>query len=216
MKKAIIIISIIIVLVVAFIIAVNATKDELAKMLPEAAKPVIYLYPEEKTDVDVALKLDGELTVTYPEYSGGWAVTAMPDGTIYDRATGREYSYLFWEGNTDFETDFSEGFCVPGDKTAEFLQASLASLGLTPKEYNDMIVYWLPRMKDNPYNIISFQGDNYTEAARLKVTPEPDSVLRVFMAWKASDTMVEILPQELVPFERTGFALVEWGGGEVK
>lgn len=30
-------------------------------------KPVIYLYPTEKTDVSVQLKLNGELTCTYPE-----------------------------------------------------------------------------------------------------------------------------------------------------
>ena len=43
-------------------------------------------------------------------------------------------------------------------------------------------MYWLPRMQGNAYNLISFQSDRYTETARLTIEPEPDSVLRVFMA----------------------------------
>lgn len=62
-----------------------------------AEKPVIYLYPEEETEVRVELELSGgELTCTYPEYSNGWEVTARPDGTLTD-AEGREYNYLYWE-----------------------------------------------------------------------------------------------------------------------
>ena len=59
-----------------------------------AAKPVIYLYPEEVTEVLAQLDYNGELTVTYPAYEDGWAVTAHPDGTLVD-AEGKEYSYLF-------------------------------------------------------------------------------------------------------------------------
>ena len=51
--------------------------------------------------------------------------------------------------------------------------------------------------------------------ARLTVTPQPDSVLRVFMAWKGLEKEVDIPPQELPAFQRQGFALVEWGGAEV-
>lgn len=57
------------------------------------AKPVIYLYPEEPTEVTVTLDYSGELTYTYPAYGDGWTVTAYPDGTLID-ADGKEYSYL--------------------------------------------------------------------------------------------------------------------------
>ena len=67
-------------------------------------------------------------------------------------------------------------------------------------------------MQDNPYNVISFQGENYTEIAKLEVYPAPQSVLRVFMVYYPSDTEVEITPQKFEPFERKGFTLVEWGG----
>ena len=58
------------------------------------AKPVIYLYPEEETQVTVKLDYAGELTCTYPAYDDGWTVTAQPDGTLTD-AAGQTYSYLF-------------------------------------------------------------------------------------------------------------------------
>lgn len=103
-----------------------------------SAKPVIYLYPEETTSVSVRLDYAGDLTVTYPSYQDGWSVTAQPNGTLTD-AIGKEYSYLFWEGISDTNWDFTEGFCVRGEDTAAFMQEALVQLGLTPREYNEMI-----------------------------------------------------------------------------
>nr|WP_325305539.1 hypothetical protein [uncultured Oscillibacter sp.] len=178
------------------------------------AKPVIYLYPEEETEVTVRLDYDGTLTCTYPAYEDGWTVTAAPDGTLRDEA-GQTYSYLYWEGVARTEYDFSRGFCVPGAETAAFLEDALARLGLTRREANEFIVYWLPRMEANPYNLIAFQAEDYTNHARLTVTPEPDSLLRVFMAWKPLKAPADLPAQELPAFKRTGFTVVEWGGAEL-
>ena len=109
------------------------------------AKPVLYLYPEEETVVNVQLDFNGELTSTYPAYNGGWTVTAQPDGTLTD-ASGREYYCLFWEGKSNVQYDLSKGFCVAGEDTRAFLEESLAALGLTDKEANEFILYWLPQM----------------------------------------------------------------------
>ena len=178
------------------------------------AKPVIYLYPEEETEVTVRLDYDGTLTCTYPAYEDGWTVTAAPGGTLTDES-GQTYSYLYWEGVTRTEYDFSRGFCVPGEETAPFLEDALARLGLTRREANEFIVYWLPRMEPNPYNLISFQSAAYTDHARLTVTPEPDSLLRVFMAWLPLEAPADLPAQELPPFKRTDFTVVEWGGAEL-
>ena len=178
-------------------------------------KPVIYLYPETETRVTVKLDLPGELTCTYPAYDGGWTVTAAPDGTLTDEH-GRTYNYLYWEGEVANGFDFSEGFCVAGSDTAAFLEDALDRLGLTRREANEFLVYWLPRMQDNPYNLIAFQQEAYTESAKLTVSPQPDSVLRVFMAWKPLARPVDVPAQTLPGFERRGFTLVEWGGAEVR
>jgi len=177
-------------------------------------KPVIYLYPEEETEVSVKLDYSGELTCTYPAYNNGWTVTASPDGTLTDQS-GQEYNYLYWEGKDNDEYDFSEGFCVKGSDTAAFLEDALEKLGLTRREANEFIVYWLPRMQNNEYNIISFQADVYTESAKLYIDPAPDTLIRVFMAYKASDEYIDIEAQELTAPERCGFTVVEWGGSEV-
>ena len=126
-------------------------------------KPVIYLYPEQAQEVYVQLELDGEFTCTYPEYDNGWKVKAYPDGTLRDQVTGKEYNYLFWEGTSETEYDLSRGFVVEGKDTAGFLEEKLAYLGLNEKERNEFIVYWLPRMEDNKYNLIIFQGKSIQE-----------------------------------------------------
>ena len=180
-----------------------------------AEKPVIYLYPEQETAVSVSLNYDGTLTATYPAYENGWHITAEPDGTLYDE-NGNEYSYLFWEGENNTDYDFSKGFCVAGADMADFLREKLAEIGLTPREYNEFIVYWLPKMQDNPYNLISFQSERYTDTAKLDIDPTPDSVLRVFMAWKPLSRPQTIEPQTFTPFVRDGFTVVEWGGCEVQ
>ena len=178
-----------------------------------AYKPVIYLYPEVETEVSVKLDVSGGLTCTYPAYNDGWQVTAKPDGTLRDK-NGQTYNYLYWEGITDAQWDMTKGFCVKGADTAAFLETALEKLGLTRREANEFIVYWLPLMEQNPYNIISFQTDVYTDAAKLEITPAPDTLIRVFMAWKASEMVVDIPAQELTAAARDGFTAVEWGGTE--
>lgn len=173
-------------------------------------KPVIYLYPEEKTEASVKINFKGELTCTYPAYDDGWNVTAYPDGKLI--CNGKEYLYLFWEGESDTEYDFSKGFVVKGTDTAAFLEEKLSYMGLTPKEYNDFIVFWLPKMQDNKYNLITFQETAYTETAELNIVPQPDSVLRIFMAYKKLDKGINIEEPVLHTFERKGFTVVEWGG----
>ena len=174
-------------------------------------KPVIYLYPEKEQEVNVKLDLDGKFTFTYPEYNNGWNVTAKPDGTII--SDGKEYSYLFWEGlMPTFKPDFKEGFVVKGSESAEFLRETLSQMGLTPKEYNEFIVYWAPKLQENEYNKIYFAEEDYTDKAKLEINPKPDSILRVFMVYEKADENTILPKQEIKPFERKGFTVVEWGG----
>ena len=177
-------------------------------------KPVIYLYPEQETDVHVKLDFDGQLTCTYPAYNDGWSVTAAPDGMLYDQS-GNSYYCLYWEGEGTQSFDFSQGFCVAGKDSAAFLEDALAKLGLNRREANEFIIYWLPLLEANPYNLISFQAEEYTDRAELEITPQPDTLIRVYMAWKPLDAAVEIQPQTLTAPQREGFTVIEWGGSQV-
>jgi len=180
-------------------------------------KPVIYLYPEQQEEVLVQLDYVGKITADYPAMDpalGGWKVTAYPDGHLVDTRDGREYSYLFWEGDGRADWDWSTGFVVMGSDTRQFLQDTLPKLGLTPKEYNEFIVYWYPKMQGNAYNLIHFAGREYTDTAPLTITPTPDTVIRVFMVWKPLAVPISLPEQPLPPVVRKGFTVVEWGGAE--
>ena len=178
-------------------------------------KPVIYLYPTKKTEVNVKLDLNGTLTCTYPKYNNEWNVTADTDGTLTDK-NGMQYNYLYWECESNVNYDFSKGFCIKGTDSAKFLEEKLTELGLNRKEANEFITYWLPQLEKNEYNIISFQTDRYTDNAKLDVNPQPDTTIRVFMAFKPSTKYVKIQPQIIETPERDGFTLVEWGGSKVE
>lgn len=180
-------------------------------------KPVIYLYPEQDgTEISVTLDYNGTLTEHRPEFNidSGWKVTANKDGKI--TLGDATYDYLYWEGIPNNKYNFFSGFCVKGADTESFLYEKLAYLGLNETESKEFVDFWLPQMKDNTYNVISFQEGAYTNNAKLKVEPEPASTIRVFMAWYPSQKPVKILPQYLDPAQRHGYSVVEWGGNKVK
>ena len=179
-------------------------------------KPVIYLYPTIEQEITVKLNFKGNLTCTYPKYKDGWTVKAQPNGTLTNIEDNREYSYLFWEGDSNNEWDMSKGFVVKGEDTEKFLQEKLEYMGLTPKEYNEIIVFWLPIIQENKYHLITFAGEDYENIAELHITPKPDSILRIMMLFKPLDKPIDIEEQHLDPFVRSGFTVVEWGGTEVK
>lgn len=180
------------------------------------AKPVLYLYPEEECEVDVSLAYADRITVSYPAYpENGWSVTAQPDGTLTDGT--REYYCLYWEEDCVYDTTFDEGFCVAGKDSAAFLEDALAKLGLTEREANECIVYWLPILESSPYNCIYFECTAERQAkSPLLITPTPDTLIRVALHIRPSDTFVSLPAQNLTAPERIGFAAVEWGGVIVK
>lgn len=181
-------------------------------------KPVIYLYPRQATNVSVTLKYGGILTCTYPDYKSGWSLTAYPDGELLNSADNRMYRYLYWEGKTDFKNwDMTKGFVVPGKDTERFLKKILPELGLSNNETNDFIVYWLPKMQMNKFNLIHFADNKeYGKLANLVINPKPDSVIRVFMVYKPLNKRIDIPPQSIKSYARKGFTAVEWGGTEYK
>lgn len=181
------------------------------------AKPIIYLYPEDTTDVLVQLDLKGTLTHTYPRYHSGWSVTACPDGTLFD-ANNKEYYALYWEGQNDRPFTLNEGTVVKGENTIEFLESALKTLGLNRREANEFIMYWLPRMENNAYNLIHFSTDEYEDIAQLNITPKPETMIRVMMVFQPLKSEITIPRQnlDLLKKERKGFTAVEWGGKEVQ
>ena len=91
------------------------------------------------------------------------------------------------------------------------MEEKLAILWLNEREAEEFIVYWLPQMEDNAYNLIRFETKaEQDENMPLNITPKPDTVIRVMMDWKSIDESVEIPEQQLTTPERKGFTVVEW------
>ncbi len=181
----------------------------------EEKKPVIYLYPTSTTNVDVKLGAPEKLTVSYPKYTDAWRVTANPDGSLIDRATGRNLYSLYYE--TDYTVAHGvreEGFVIKGADSASFLEEKLAQLGLNEREAEEFIIYWLPQLEKNAYSYIYFAPTSeIAENMPLNVSPAPDTVIRINMEFKALDAPITVKEQKLpaTPI-RQGFTLVEWGG----
>lgn len=181
------------------------------------AKPVIYLYPEQDTEVKVQLSLkDSEFTTIYPDFNSddAWKVLAHPNGDI--EINDKTYNYLYWEAEHQQSDEFTPQYCIKGSETAAFLENKLLELGLTEHEANEFIVYWSPLMQNNTYNLITFNTTEYEKRADLNTIPEADTTIRVFMTFEASDKFVETKEIEIKTPERKGFTVVEWGGSERK
>lgn len=175
-------------------------------------KPMIYLYPEEETNVEVKVGYPDLLTTTYPKYKDSWKVLAKPDGKLID-ADGREYYGLYWEGKTIKNKKFNEGFVVKGKDSISFLEEKLFILGLNEREANEFIVYWLPKLEKNKYNLIRFETlKTINKEMPLDINPKPDTTIRVLMKYKPLNKKISIKEQKLETPSRAGFTVVEWGG----
>lgn len=180
-------------------------------------KPVIYLYPEETINLTVKLGNPEKITCSYPEYNNGWEVVANENGTIIDTNTNRELYSLYWEGADYPSTSITEGFVVKGENTIEFLEEKLDILGLTNKEAEEFIIYWLPKLQNNEYNYIRFASlEEINEYMPLEFSKKPDSIIRVLMQYKPLENKIDVVEQKLETPAREGFVVVEWGGTEIK
>lgn len=182
------------------------------------AKPIIYLYPTEETEINVELKNKDKITCSYPKYKDKWQVIANPNGDLLDTETGRNLYSLYYESKVvkDYKIE-EDGFVVKGGEVSEFLQEKLAILGLNERETEEFIIYWLPKLESNKYNYIRFATTEEIETNMpLIITPKPDTTIRIIMTFKGLDKPMQVKEQKLEKVERDGFVAVEWGGSEIK
>ncbi|CUA67942.1 Polyubiquitin-C [Rhizoctonia solani] len=192
-------------------------------------KPVIYLFPPSSTsDIRVQLSLarSWDFSEIYPPttittaaketkslgQSVAWTVNAQPDGTLWDQATNREVSYLFWEARTNpklpssppttrpsspVEANFdpasplllpSHSALLPFNKVTGYIDDALLALGLHTEARTSFITYWLPDLSKHAFIALRFLPQHeYENAAPLDVSPAPQVVTRVFMLFRGVD-----------------------------
>ncbi len=176
------------------------------------AKPVLYLYPEEETEVTVSFSNPEILETTYPKFNNYWRVTASPNGDLLDQ-NNKYYYALYWDEKKVHTVDFSEGYYVEKDDAIKFLEEKLSYIGLNDKERNEFIMYWLPVLEKNGKSLVYFELTEERESYnKLLINPQPDSMLRLVIHIKKVDEKVNIKKQSLSKFKRRGFTVVEWGG----
>ncbi len=195
----------------------NRTNDEYNNgRWSESWKPIMYIYPKEDMDLTITFKKKENLMHTYPKYKDEWNIHVSTDGNIYDYDTNRNYYALYWDEKDYQEENFNEGFVVKGEDISKFFEEKLEILGFNEREINEFIIYWMPKMEDNKYNLIRFRTtDEISENMPIDFSIEPDTLIRVIMDYKKLDEKIEIKEQKLPEYKRQGFTIVEWGGREL-
>ena len=190
--------------------------SQAAPMPTISEKPVIYLYPEQSTDVRVKMDIHGENAFLYPTYTDSWEFTAEPNG---DLLFGEDtYNYLFWEATNrtiPSPKQTASGFFIEGTSVVQFLEEKLTLAGLNSKEQADFITYWGPRLAQNKLNFVHFEFNETCEKyANIDISPTPDNLYRIYMVWGSVSEEFEVNEQEIKRFDRSGFSVLEWCGQE--
>ncbi|KAH9018121.1 hypothetical protein EDB84DRAFT_1276321, partial [Lactarius hengduanensis] len=189
-------------------------------------KPVIYLYPPSNladVTVDLALAPSWRFSAVHPPpqttvppgephtaQSLTWTVAAEPNGTLVDKTSGMEVSYLYWEaiatpqpvtpGASRAATPITnivtfdparpsvnpgDSVLLPTSKVPGYLDVVLKALALHTEARTSFITYWLPDMLKHEYVALRFVAqDAYEQAAPMRIAPAPDVVTRVFMLFR--------------------------------
>lgn len=176
------------------------------------AKPVIYLYPQQTTMVNVAV--GAKVTKSDPSYGvSGWrGVQASPNGTL--KLNGQSYPNLFWEGTGLGEYPIiTTGTVVASSNAVATIRQQLTEQGLTSNEINDFVAYWQPKLPQTPYVRLSWlTKPQIDELAPLSITPKPTTVIRVFLDFQGLNQPISMPAPHFSAPARTGFTAVEWGG----
>jgi hypothetical protein len=177
-----------------------------------ALKPNIYLYPTEKTQLDVSLSFPrgGKIVTSVPNYNTGWKIVVDPSGLINDN-----YQFLFYESDQPDIWQTNKGWVVRKDGLSSFFTANMIKYGFRGNEIEDFIDYWIPRLTNSEYYEIYPQESKIVQTViTLEISKKPDNILRLFYVIKetSSESNKNIInPPEPAQFSRTGFYVTEWG-----
>lgn len=178
----------------------------------ECGKPVIYLYPQKDTEVTV--KVAADVTKSEPVYpQNGWTVLAHPSGQL--EYQGKIYPNLFWEGlgHGNYPNIGNAGFVVAQNNLISTIYSHLSKLGLNSQESADFMEFWADKLPKTPYVRLSWiTTAGMNQLAPLSVSPQPDTVIRIFLDFEGLQKPINLVPQKLTSIPRRGFTLIEWGG----
>lgn len=179
-------------------------------------KPIIYLYPEIPTFVDVKIETPGEIIISDPLYpKGGWKdVLAYPNGNLSYQ--GKQYRELFYESGVTEINPPKTGFIIESKNLEKELKTFTKKLGLNIFESSEFLTYWVPTLQglNKKYILVSILDKGEKERVdSVHITPNPDTRIEFMAYFKGLD---HVIPTEKFIYphvpERVGFTIVEWGG----
>ncbi|RNC28483.1 MAG: hypothetical protein AWM53_01463 [Candidatus Dichloromethanomonas elyunquensis] len=172
-------------------------------------KPNIYIYPEKTENITVKVSPRGAITKSIPKYKNGWTVSVEPDGKI-----DGQFNYLFYEANVKYPFTLNKGWIVNKSDFSSQMNVILRDIGLQANEIEDFICYWSKELKwdKDKYAVYLISQQEINKAIPLAISKTPDSLLRVYFYFKATDKDFIIERPSINTFERKGFTVVEWGG----
>jgi len=189
-------------------------------------KPAIYLYPDQTTNLNIKLNLNGKMTISDPPYDTewGWQVIASPDGKIIPQSpllplSPLTYPYLYYEAELTGMTIPEEGWIIERTNIKNKISDIMREIGFNEKEINDFLAYWLPRLTDKPYYFVTLlPEDIINEKERLTFSQNPDSLIRARFVFEGLELPYiphfpyTPLPPQIPNHERSGFVASDWGG----
>ncbi len=180
-----------------------------------SCKPAIYLYPQERENVNVKVNTTGFFTLTIPQYPGktGWHTVANPNGVI--EVNGISYPYLYYESKVPDSkiTKPDKGFVAARNELPKLFSDLLPKLGLNSKESREFRDYWTKALPASPYYLVGVMSEeSINQIEPLDINPKPDSIIRVRLYFELSDKPIQIDSPKIITPQRKGFTVVEWGG----
>lgn len=163
-------------------------------------KPVILFYPPAGATLTASIKASVRLseefafTSVYPKphtsdkSSITWDVSQVAsDGTLTLAGSPRQCTYLFWEFTGDPESgtigipalfgDPASTMHTDGAHAAEFLAELLDALGMTARERDDMVTYWLHSVQGARHLLVRVvRQSDLASCAALEVETEDKAV----------------------------------------
>lgn len=179
-----------------------------------ACKPAIYLYPQERQNVSVAVNTRGRFTLTIPQYpENGWSVVANPDGKI--ESGGSVYPYLYYESEipTKDIKPPTTGYITTYGHLPALFDTILERLGLRGQEAKEFKEYWTKALPTSPYYFVGIMSkESIDNLEPLAISPSPKTVIRVRLYFEALSEKRDVKNPEIITPARDGFTVVEWGG----
>ena len=187
-----------------------------ARTLPvveTAIKPNIYLYPTIEEEVEVRFKTPELLETVIPEYDNLWKATAQPDGNLI--VNGEKYGFLFYESDTSILYMQQDSGWIIKPETKEQQLNEIAKLyKFNEQETEDFVTFWCSRLEnDISYFMYPQHIETIDILMPIDISPVPDSIFRVWFLFKPVSNSANIPTKpEIIPIERKGFTVTEWGG----